>query len=419
MAFNANSPALLLLGRLGASGLALLSAPIVARSIGPEGRGETAAAIALFALIPVFLGLGLPFEIRRLVAHDGHTSSIRSARRLVAWTTLIAVPVALICSFTIFGSFDTDARLAATVGVGLTPLTLCWICDVNALVARRDFLGIVALQLLQPLTYLIAVLALWLLDAATTGSVIWGYVGSNFISFSFGLWRIRSPQRGLSLPPRTLMKGSLRFAGGSLAETASNRLDQVIALPVLGAAQAGFYSVAVTVGLAPLAIAQAIGAAAFSDIVQSEGPRRLRLINESIRQVSSLSFVSSLLLSLLGPFLVVLLFGEAFDGAESAIRVVALACMLASISLQASSILVALGKGTKLAISQAVSLGVGIGLLLILGPISGALGAATASLIGFATLAILSVAMSGASATSVVPTPAAFRAGLKLLLRTK
>lgn len=414
-----NSPGLLLVGRLGASALALISAPIVARAIGPDGRGETAAAVALFALVPVFLGMGLPLELRRIVALEGKASSVRSSRRLVISSTLVSIPLSIVLGSTIFASFDDDARLAATVGVALTPLTLSWICDTSVLVATRDFLGIVALQLLQPLAYLAGIVFLWVVGWATTASVIWVYIVSNLVSFIFGLWRVRagkgSPRTGLV----GLLKGSLRFAGGALTESASNRLDQVLALPVIGASQAGFYSVSVTVGLAPLAIAQALSASTFSAVATAEGRRRHRFINESIRQVSSLSAVAALTLLLLGPNIVVLLFGDEFTDAGPAIRVTSIACLFASIALQGSSNLVAMGRPKQLAVCQLISLFVGIAGLLFLGPPFGSLGAAVASTMGYATLAVLSVRYSGASAWCFIPSPMSFIAGIKTLLRSR
>lgn len=416
---RSGSPGLVLLGRLGASVLALISAPIVARAIGPDGRGETAAALALFALVPVFLGMGLPLELRRLVSTEGHTSMVRASRRLVFATLLMSVPFSVAFGATIFSSFDPEARMAATVGVALTPLMLSWICDVSCMVAKRDFVGILVLQLLQPMAYLGGVTLLWATSWATTASVIWVFIASNVMSFIFGLCRVRAGAKRSVTSPMSLAKGSVRFAGGALAETASNRLDQVIALPVIGAVEAGFYSVSVTVGLAPLAIAQALGASTFSAVANSQGRRRHKLVNETINQVVSLNVVVSLLLIIFGPSFVVLLFGEAFSGAGPAIRVSAFACLFASIALQASSNLVAMGRPKQLAGSQLVSLAIGTTSLLILGPHYGSLGAALASALGYATLALLATRFCGASFRSVIPSPMSFVAGVRTLIPRK
>ena len=414
-----NSPALLLIGRLGASGLALVSAPIVARAIGPEGRGETAAAIALFALIPIVVGLGLPLEMRRVVAIDNSLASVRQARRLVLFSAILALPAALICWASIFQSFSYEARLAASIGVALTPITLSWICDTSVLVAVRDYRGIAILQLLQPATYLLMVVALWATETAATASVIGAYIASNAVSFVFGLIRVRPGKTGDARRAHALAKGSISFAGGSLAEAASNRLDQVLSLPLLGATQAGLYSVAVTVGFAPLAIAQALGAAAFTSIARSEGRRRQRMINESIRQVASVSLISSLALWLAGPIIVTILFGEAFAGADDAIRITAWVCFVSSIALQASSVLIASGHRAKLTMSQVAGLVLGIGSLILLGPIYGASGAAWAALISATAMATLNVIFSGAAIHSVVPTPFALLAGVRTLARSR
>lgn len=413
-----NSPGLLLYGRLGASALALISAPIVARAIGPDGRGETAAAVALFSLVPVMLGMGLPLELRRVVASEGNSGSIRASRRLVLASPLFSVPLALILGSTLFQSFEEAARIAATVGVALTPLTLSWICDISVLVATRDFLGIVALQLIQPFVYLIGIILLWLVDWATTASVITVYVVSNAASFLFGLCRVKVPADISETRPVNLMKGSVRYSGGALAESASNRLDQVLALPIIGAAQAGLYSVSVTVGLAPLAVAQALSASSFTSVATAEGRRRQRLVSDSIRQVTSVSLATALVLFFLGPSIVLVLFGSPFADAAPAIRVSAFSCLFASIAVQASSNLVALGRPKQLAISQLVSLVVGIIALLILGPSNGSLGAALASSLGYATLALLAVRGCRASLWSIIPSPLSFVAGVRVLFRS-
>src|SRR5689334_5155238 len=42
-----------------------LTVPVIARAVGAEGRGETAAVVAAFVFVPVLLGLGIPLEVRR------------------------------------------------------------------------------------------------------------------------------------------------------------------------------------------------------------------------------------------------------------------------------------------------------------------------------------------------------------------
>ncbi|MFJ6374551.1 polysaccharide biosynthesis C-terminal domain-containing protein [Pseudarthrobacter oxydans] len=301
----------------------------------------------------------------------------------------------------------------------MSPLTLSWICDIGVLVAKRDFLGIVSLQLLQPTSYLVGIIVLWVTELATTASVIWVFVGSNVVSFFFGLFRAGIAPKGAATRPKMLAKGSIRYSGGALAESASNRLDQVIALPILGAAQAGLYSVSVTVGLAPLAIAQALSSSSFTPITTARDRRRKRLISESISHVASLSIVAALLLFCFGPSLVDLLFGEAFRDAAPAIRMSAVSCFMASIAVQASSNLIAIGRPRQLAFTQMVSLAVGIAGLLVLGPALGSLGAAIASAIGYGVLAILAVHHCHAGIRSMLPTPRAFVGGLKVLLRSR
>lgn len=416
---NLNSPSLLIIGRLSASALALGSAPIVARAIGPAGRGETAGAIALFTLIPIFIGLGIHLETRRIIAADTSTLILRKVRRLLPLGFLVSFPLASLISFTIIDSYSEAAKYAVFAGIALTPLTLSWICDTSALVALRDYFGIFILQIFQPGMYLLFVLILWSSDLATTSSVIWAYTLSNITSFIYGLFRVKIPSGRTQRTVKELAGGSIRFAGGTFAESASNRLDQIIALNLIGSIQTGYYSIAVTIALAPVALAQAMSALSFTPVVQSTGSGKKILINTIMQRLASLAFFTSAILWIVGPSLVVMIFGREFSGASDSIRILTIACFFANVSFHAAMVLTAEGKRLTLTFCQLSSLLIGIAFLFLLGPSMGASGASWASVIGFASLTFLCMPFAGISFKSLVPTPKAFVAGIQTVFNRR
>ena len=79
-----DTPAHIALANVAASAIALITAPIIARSIGAAGRGETAAALAAFALVPIVLAIGMPIELRRVWATARADSLVRSFRDVAA-----------------------------------------------------------------------------------------------------------------------------------------------------------------------------------------------------------------------------------------------------------------------------------------------------------------------------------------------
>ena len=386
-----DSPSLLIVGRTGATALAFVTAPIIARSIGPVGRGETAAAIATFSILPILLAFGVPLEVRRLAAIGKGKAALRTARTLCVSVLPISAAVAWLAHSTIFASFEADTRIVATIGLALAPLAMSWMCDLGVLIGVGRLRGVMTMQLLQPGVYLISILVFLAFGAVTTSTVLIANVLGTLSSCFLGMSLTRTGLRGERHPMRGMLGASARFAGSSIAESASNRLDQVIALPLMGAFQAGIYSAAVTVASVPFALGQALGASYFPLVARSEGEDRQHLREQAIRVSTAISLMCV-------PFMVPaiwigipILFGSEFNAAVpvawasfggTAVMIVAYVCSMA---------LAAEGRGNRMTIAQTGSLIVGVILLFLLAPTHGALGAAIASASSYLILLALLV----------------------------
>jgi O-antigen/teichoic acid export membrane protein len=409
----------MVVARIGASIMALISSPVVARAIGPDGRGETAAAIALFFLVPVVLSLGLPLEVRRRAAIGEGETAMRAARLIALGTTLPSLMIGLACYATIFQGFDSEAKVVASIGVALTPLTFSWTCDMSYLVAHQKFRDVFLIQMTQPFLFTMLVLLFWILGEATTGSVLLANMIGFTATFFVGLKLTSIPLRGGRLGLRSLWRSSLGYSGSAIAETASFRLDQILVLPLIGAYQAGLYSVAATIAAIPVALGQALGATFFTPIAQAPAEGRSEIQAEATRLGIAVALVSvppAILISIVG---IPIVFGSAFSDSIPVTAVALLGSGLLLVAYVVSMALAADHKGGRMTVAQCVSLAVAIVMLLILGPPLGAIGAAAASSFGY--LLLLAILLMGLriDPRRILPAPGDLVHGFRVLLKNR
>lgn len=412
-----DSPSLLVFGRLAASALALISAPIVARAIGPDGRGDTAAAIALFYIAPILLAIGVPMEVRRLSATADAQRALRSARLLCILALPMSAAISAALAQTLFLEFDGPTRSVATVGIALSPMMMSWSCDVSVLVAQRRYRSVMVMQVAQPTIYVLIVAALAIFEAATPAMVLIASLCGTSTTFIIGICLTKTAFRGSYFPLWTLTKNAVRFAGSSIAEAASSRLDQVLVLPLIGSFQAGIYSVAVTVAAIPLSFGQALGASYFTPIARAEGFERRNLQASAVRSAVALAVLSCPVLAIAIYFGVPLLFGEDFE-ASVPIALIALSGTAGMMTAYVCSMaLGAGGRGGVMSISQIVSLCFGVALLYFLGPAFGAVGAAVASTLSSLILLLILILFLQIPPRSIIPNRGDFVDSVRSLLK--
>lgn len=379
------SPSLIVFGRLAGTAATLVSAPITARALGPDGRGETAAAIAVFFIVPVVLGLGVPLEVRR--QHAVHRDQgVLGASRVLAIASV--VPAALIAATlhqTLFASFEPAAALVAALGVAATPLAFSWACDLGVVLADQRYLAVFAMQMAHPTLYVTTIATLWIADLANVTTVLAANIAGTLLTFVVGLWLTRHTASGRSSALDLLRRG-IQFAGSGIAESASNKLDQALALPILGAYAAGIYSIGVTIASAPLALGHALSAATFPRIARAAPEGRPFLQAQAVRAALALGLLIAPVMVLLSWLLIPLIFGERFAPAFTVVAIAAPGTVAMMAAFVASTSLAADSRGWMMTASQIVGLAVSTALLIVLGLAYGSAGAAAASAAGYVVL---------------------------------
>lgn len=405
---RSDSAALVAGSRLLAMLLTLLTAPIVARAVGPEGRGAVATALAAFAIIPIVLALGMPLNLRRLSLGNQHEPSHRTSRDLTITMFVVSTFIAWALDVTLFSVLGREVQVVATVGVAISPLFISWLNDQSVLIGRRKFRRVAVLQIVQPVIYVTSISVLFVVGSLNAPLVLVCFLMGSFATFVVGVALTPTSLRGPRYPYRAFAKESLTFAGGSIAEAASNRLDQLIVVPLIGLYQAGLYAIAVTLSSIPMSLAHAISAHYFSRLGGSN-EIRIRLNAESVRIAFMACFAFSAVICASAPVLVPLVFGDDFRPALPAVFVAQFGSVFMCVSYVSSMGLVAAGKGSRMTVSQVASAALGIGLLFWLGPALGSAGAALASTLSFVFLAMIVLLLNGVKPRSLVPTRLDFR----------
>lgn len=370
-----------------------MSVRLSLRKFGPAGRGVAAAAVAVLTLLPVAVGLGLPLVIRRQATRaEGCAPELRSIRLLALVAVGPCAGIGVLLASQILGEVGGNVVRVFIVGCCLSPVTVLWICDANILLAHHRLAAYSLTNVTPPTVLLAGALAGWVIGVVSVEYVILLNVSGALATLVLTSSLVRISVTGARAPVRPLVREGLSYAGSQISEAASMRLDQAIALPIIGATQAGYYAVAAAISLVPYAIGQALGAAIYRHVAVTEDEtRRASHMTIALRYSTVVTAVATLFIACLVPWCVPFLFGEDFRDAVAPTLLALCGSVAVSVGYVSSGLLAALGRGWAMTRAQLAGLGIGIGMLLALGPSLGAIGAAVASSFGFVCATLLSV----------------------------
>ncbi|WP_421732401.1 lipopolysaccharide biosynthesis protein [Cellulomonas sp.] len=381
-----SGPSTIVASRVASAALGLLSAPILARSLGTEGRGETAAALALTGLLPIALSMGIPIVARRRAAHDDRVAeTVRTIRLLGLVAGLVGALVGWGSAALVLDSLDTQAQVALIVAsAGCSAAGLLWISDVNILMGQERHGSFAVVNLVAASVFVALVAVAALTNSISVAVVIWLNLAAMVGTLVVSSLLVRAPLRGPRASASVLLRESRRYYGAQVAEAASYRLDQFFALPIIGAQAAGLYSVAATIALLPMAVGQAIGSSTFRSFIRAHSNGTLDdVLRRDVRGAMVAGWASALAVGAATPVIVLVFFGQQFAGAIIPAFIAAAGAVAVVAGYVVNSGLVALNKGWQQTTSQVAGLVVGVGLLVLLGPRLGAIGAAIASSCGY------------------------------------
>lgn len=376
---------------------------IIARVLGPEGKGQIFLVIQLASLGALFLSCGLGtsylYHLRKGIIEQGETVS--HALMLLIIFFLVAVAM---FEFTrpllrqITSHNLSDKMIMLSLCLVLINVAILFLGSILMNQPRGVQLGSLY-SIIGGVLYLVflVVFVVWL-KLGTFGAVL--SVGISYllrlilISLPLGnVWR-RLSIKSIKWTKPLLIFGLGSFAG-NLMMTSVFRVDTFIINSMAGSASLGIYSVAVNLAELLLVIPSAIGVALFPHLTSQNHENRLETACLIARLNVGLALVCSLGLVLFGYPIILLLFGTKFISAY-----IPLVCLLPGLiamtaSYSYSNYFSSCGQPLKTAWIFSIGAIINIGLNIIAVPIYGIIGAAIVSSITYITVVIIIILVIG------------------------
>jgi peptidoglycan/xylan/chitin deacetylase (PgdA/CDA1 family)/O-antigen/teichoic acid export membrane protein len=360
---------------------------IIARALGPEGKGAYAFVLQVVAVLAVVLGLGLTTANVRFVASREVSAKAATANSLwlAAATGIFALGV---CLLVLAGPLAPDPPYSLAMALTASALFVftvlfAWLGAVAAGLSGlrpRSVAGIVAV-----LAVLGGLIALWLAGGLTPlRAVALGVAGQ---AIAVGVVLLQERGRMLAFRPsvrslKSMVSYSARSYVVELVGYLHLRLDILLLGWLVGAAGVGVYSVAVSFAEIARYVPIVIGAAMFARASQLSAEEAVRVSARISRLTAAIVLTTAAIFAVLGPLLIPLLFGERFSGAVLPLLVLLPGVVFMSVAEVPGSYL--FSRGVIYWKSAAVIVVLNVILNLIAVPRIGVLGAALASTVTYA-----------------------------------
>jgi O-antigen/teichoic acid export membrane protein len=357
--------------------LGFLTGPILARALGPSGRGAVASVLVYSGLVATVLGLGVSTAVIHAL-RNGRQSEREIVGALVRFASAL-MPFSLIAAVLVASFVLPPLGRAEPLGfafVAFAPLAVLGLCLISVLLARGELEKIAQIRAVSGVLTALAVIGLALGGALSTTSFLLLLLisGVGVLGFTVALVRVPPSRRG-SLAP--LLRFGMRAYPGSLANVANFQLDQALIAPFLGTTQLGYYAISVTLSSLPLSLSGAIGSRIYGAVgVDPAGNIDLQRTARVLRLSVAAAAIVAAGLAAAAPIGLPLLYGSAFEASIVPLLLLLPGMVAASAGSVAEAALVLLGRpGTNSRAEAVALLTTVVGLLAFLGPL-GIVGAA-------------------------------------------
>ncbi len=359
----------------------LITGPIIARVLGPEGRGELAAVMAVLTMAPAVLDLGLSNWIARERAIGRPRAEILGA----------ALPVSLACSLVgvaaaipvshVLGQGRSDVTTFLQVGLVLMPVVVCLQTLLGLTIGESRWRLYAWTRIAGAVLPAAAMVALWLLGELTVASAAISYIAGPIVA-SLALLTMLRGVRGIRLD-RQRSRAAATFGVKSWLNTVTavtnNRADQILMAGLVPSRELGHYAVAVTISAVTFGVGAAVSSAIYPRVAGGDGLLAARACRITVLLVATVSVA----LAILTPWMVPLVFGDDFRAAVPMTLILLASSIPASATIVVTAALTAANQPSAPLRAELVTLALAMPALIVLLPPYGGNGAAVISLLTY------------------------------------
>jgi O-antigen/teichoic acid export membrane protein len=394
--------------------LSLVNVLIVARALGPTGRGEVAFLIAVSLVTAHLSSLGVQEANANLAG-----SEPRLRARLATNSVLLALGLGGL------GAAVVAALVAAVPAVGgdVEPALLWLSLAANPIFLARTYLSFLVQAdygfsatnrawIAGPAVSAVANATLAALGVITVTLAMIAWVAGQVLAAGILISYVRRTA-GFGRPDRRLAARSLRFGVkthmGHTMAVGNYRADQWFLGAVAGSRELGLYSIAVSCAEVLFYLPGILVLVQRPDLVRARAREAAERAARALRSALLLSVPAVVFVLITAPLVCTTVFGADFEDAGDDLRVLALATFGVSALELLRNALTAQRRPLLASSAVAVAFGMTVALNLILAPSYGGLGAAIAATAaqtagGLAAALLFSRALGG-RLTDLVPRP--------------
>jgi O-antigen/teichoic acid export membrane protein len=346
-------------------GIGLLLSVTLARLLGVEGFGVYALVTATFTTISLFKRLGQDYVATTSLAVAYARLDAALARRALVffnvvnvWSTVVVVPLALLLAPAIAGWLYKNESLADPLRLALLPAIWALLAATVVLVLQcsRRLAALAVLETSDTLIVGLSGLLLVLAGGGVSGFFLGGALGSLAIAMlALAIYQRIEVSDALLPSVRDLAGAVARPDAGTWTEFRSGlavaldknlvslyRLAPILLLGALASAQqVALLQVALTYVGAPLLALSAVSRLLMVKLpeLQATQPERVKRFFLQVTTTGGLiSILLTLLVVVLAPWLIELLYGEAFGAASSLVILLALDPLLSGFGIAAGPV---------------------------------------------------------------------------------
>ncbi len=374
-------------GRLAAANFALvflsvITGPLQARALGPTGRGELAAIAVPAALIPIFFSFGLGTYATFATARDRDRGLLLGTIGGIYLVLGVGVAIGGVPLAHYLGDGHEVVTVFLVIAFAAAPLTLVGLLLLDVTIGAQEWDPVVRSRFATALLASVPIPILYALGHLTvTSAAIVTLVPVVALVFPLtAVIRWRPRLRWSPIVARDGTRYGVRAWVGGLTNVTNARLDQLLMIRAVSAADLGRYAVAVNLSaffITPLTTA----------LLTSTSPRIARGETELVPRCSRLVIAAvaavALFTAALSPLALRYLFGPGFSRALPATLVLLAASLPLALSGVFGSAVASVGKPGIAARAEIIGVLITVpGLILVLGPY-GIFGAACVSFVAY------------------------------------
>ena len=384
--------------RLSSYAVGFVASILIARALGPSGRGLYAYPVALLGIVMAFGHVGLEFAQIHMAGQG------RDLRHMWANATVFSLVAGIVCWTCVAEIFAVDPRVAAglplswiVIPMGLVPLLLMSLYWASLLQLDGRLMGATWASWFGVALQAIAIGVMFFIHDLTPFRVLllqWLTNGSTWLFLLFACYRTGLVNLRVN---RRLLRQSVLF--GVKVYVAQVfiflvlRVDQVLVGRYAGFRQLGLYALATTVAELLWLLTDPLAAALIPHMVHAQVGDDRRLSFAMARLSMSISTIAAIAGWFLAPIVIPVVYGRGFAGAVPALRLLLPGVVALAASRPLGAVRVKEGQVVLPSVLGLAALGLNVALNLVLLPRIGIRGTSIASSICYAALALSYVAI--------------------------